>query len=516
MAKRKQPAQETKAAPAPAPANGKGKGKGKGKAKESAPPAKQPATKRARFEGPASPAVKAVAPKAKKGKSEGKKPVAATTPAAPITFVVSAGSYERLLYGISCTFVPSTSKDSGLPYELDFNPIFSFPAHLSSLRSVAASVLPSAATGSERKVGGKYLVSGGMDEVVKVWDLKRKKEVGTLDGDAAGTITCLRFVAQRNMLMAATTDSAITLYRVRDWVMLRSLKGHKGRVNSIDAHPAGRVALSVGQDKMLRMWDLVAGKAVATMKIGEEGDVVRWNTDGTKFAIITNQTLVVYSVDMTVLRSLTARSRFHDVRFCYFPLDAADPTQREYLFVACDDGKTRVFDLSTKSAEVDVVEGETGPSMDAVALLTGHANRVKMLDLLEVAYPVAAANPNSAPTAPSTLVLSSISTDGKINLYDLASLSVLTNTEAGEPVEIGPIASHDTDGSRLTCVCAIGLVVPKNAADASGLDGENDDGESAESESGDGSEDEEEIAFESEDEEEVAFESEDEVEYEDE
>lgn len=71
------------------------------------------------------------------------------------------------------------------------------------------------------------------------------------------------------MLLAASTDSAITLYRVRDWVLLRSLKGHKGRVNSIDAHPAGRVALSVGQDKMLRMWDLVAGKAVATLKVGE-------------------------------------------------------------------------------------------------------------------------------------------------------------------------------------------------------------------------------------------------------
>ena len=129
-----------------------------------------------------------------------------------------------------------------------------------------------------------------------------------------GTITCLRFVAQRNILLAASSDSAITMYRVRDWVLLRSLKGHKGRVNSIDAHPAGRVALSVGQDKMLRMWDLVAGKAVATMKVGEgehacrtctsfadplwfaEGDVVRWNTDGTKFAVICASTVTVYGI----------------------------------------------------------------------------------------------------------------------------------------------------------------------------------------------------------------------------
>lgn len=78
----------------------------------------------------------------------------------------------------------------------------------------------------------------------------------------------MRFVPQRNMLIAASSDSSIALYRVRDWILLRQLKGHKGRVNAVDAHPDGRVALSVGQDKMLRMWDLVAGKSVASLRLG--------------------------------------------------------------------------------------------------------------------------------------------------------------------------------------------------------------------------------------------------------
>lgn len=51
--------------------------------------------------------------------------------------------------------------------------------------------------------------------------------------------------------------------------MLRSLKGHKGRVNSVAVHPSGKVALSVGSDRTLRMWDLMRGKGSASTKLGK-------------------------------------------------------------------------------------------------------------------------------------------------------------------------------------------------------------------------------------------------------
>jgi protein MAK11 len=83
---------------------------------------------------------------------------------------------------------------------------------------------------------------------------------------------------------------------------------------------------------------------------------------------------------MSIHHTLEAASRFHDLRFCYFPIDASDPSQREYIFVACEDGKTRVFDITTSAStakevsEDDDEEDET-PSIEAVAILSGHANR---------------------------------------------------------------------------------------------------------------------------------------------
>ncbi|GAA5991399.1 hypothetical protein JCM10908_003293 [Rhodotorula pacifica] len=499
-------------------------------------------TKKARFSNPpprpSGPSSTAPT-KSKKAQGKATQPApdaAASTPAAPKRFVVASGSYERLLYGLECTFKPATAaaaaaaaaaakKGSKKDYELSVEPIFSFPAHLSSLRTVAASHLLSPGTGSERKVGGKYLVTAGTDEIIKVWDLKRRKEVGNLEGDTTGTINCMRFVPQRNMLMVASSDSTIALYRVRDFVLLRALKGHKGRVNSIDAHPDGRVALSVGVDRMLRMWDLVAGKSVASLRLSREGDIVRWNTNGSKFAVICNNELTVYGLDMSIHHQLTAKSRFHDVRFCHFPLDASDPNQREYLFVACEDGRTRVFDISDPTPVT--VDDSTDlnaldlPKLDPVASLVGHSNRIKMIDLLEVALPTA--EPSS------TIVLTTVSSDGLINMYDLADVQAgsAAIAEEGKELEVQPIANFDTDKSRLTCVCAIGLVErgeagaakkgENGAAEDDSEEEEDDEEEESEdedvaggSQDGESEEDEEEFAgFEDEEEEEEEDEGED-------
>ena len=75
-----------------------------------------------------------------------------------------AGSYEKLLYGIEGT-ISSSSKG----ISVDLTPIFIFPAHVSCIKAVAAS-----------PHGGKWLATGSSDEIVKVWDLKRKKEIGGL------------------------------------------------------------------------------------------------------------------------------------------------------------------------------------------------------------------------------------------------------------------------------------------------------------------------------------------------
>ena len=66
------------------------------------------------------------------------------------------------------------------------------------------------------------------------------------------------------------------------------------------------------------------------------------------------------------------------------------------------------------------------------------------MDTLKIAIPAATSDSRT-----STTVVSTISSDGKIRLYDLAVVPI-----AGQPelLDIEPVAEYDTKGSRLTCM----------------------------------------------------------------
>lgn len=115
------------------------------------------------------PTAAAPAPQSEKAKGKQKALPLSTLPG---SFILIAGSYEKLLYGIEGSYPPhNVDSGDGLVNRVvkpDLTPIFIFPAHLAFVKCVAASP------------GGKWLATGSEDEFIKVWDLRRRKEVGSL------------------------------------------------------------------------------------------------------------------------------------------------------------------------------------------------------------------------------------------------------------------------------------------------------------------------------------------------
>lgn len=115
-----------------------------------------------------------------KGKERASPPTSTNVPG---SFIVIAGSYEKLLYGIEGSYpTPEGQEDDGQVNKTvrpDFTPIFIFPAHLAFVKAIAASP------------GGKWLATGSEDEFIKVWDLRRRKEVGSLSQHTGEFGLCL-------------------------------------------------------------------------------------------------------------------------------------------------------------------------------------------------------------------------------------------------------------------------------------------------------------------------------------
>ncbi|KAF9779283.1 WD40 repeat-like protein [Thelephora terrestris] len=378
-------------------------------------------------------------PKSKKDRSQ---PKASSSPSRPpSSFKLVTGSYEKLLYGLECSITMGEGDDGRV--SVNMKPTFIFPAHVSCVKAVAGSPM-----------GGKWLATGSVDEIVKVWDLRRKKEVGGLM-QHEGSITELHFPS-RSHLISASEDGTIAIFHARDWVVLRVLKGHKGRINSVGIHPSGKVALSVGVDKTLRMWDLMRGKGSASTKLGKEGEKVRWSTNGELFVVQSRSNLEFFDTNLALLHTITHPSRIHDVKFVRHP-----KTDDDILLVGAEDKRLSVYCVPPEASETPYVFAE----------MVGHTNRVKAIDTLEV----------SLPDQTTTTVVATISSDGKARVYDLAQVPKPVSSSKVEIIE--PVGEYDSNGSRLVCLALVdssgveeeGSVVGKRKRSEDDLEGDEDE-----------------------------------------
>lgn len=332
-------------------------------------------------------------------------------PMAPNGFRIVAGSYERFLYGLDGS-LHRTVDDT---YEATLVPRFVFPAHVSSVRSVACAGRDS-----------KWLVTGGVDETIKVWDLRRRKEVGALTGHE-GTITSLSFPS-RTFMLSTSEDGTMNLYRTRDWALLRTLRGHTGRINSASAHPSGRVALSVGADRTIRLWDLMRGVGSASVKIGIEADRILWDTQGQRFAVLAGRQVMIFGTDMTKLAEVEQSKRLHDVYFVRAPIDGS---VHELMLVASEDGQVHVYDVD------DLQETDEGTIPRVLVRLVGHKNRVRSAQATLV----------NADDGTEHVAVTTISSDGFIRVFDL---------DTSSDTDLEAVGEYDTKKSRLTCLSAVG------------------------------------------------------------
>ncbi|CDO94548.1 unnamed protein product [Kluyveromyces dobzhanskii CBS 2104] len=327
-------------------------------------------------------------------------------------FRITVGSYE---HNILCL-----SLNLSLPQPL-FTPIFHFQAHSLSVKCL--------------DISKRYLVSGSNDENIRIYDLQKRKELGTLLGHQ-GSITNLRFskgtdadgneIQLNKWLLSASEDNKMIVWRVKDWENFGSLKGHTARINDFDIHPSNRVAVSVSEDHSIRLWNLMTVKKAGVLKLrkyNQNGQFVRWCGDkGSYIAVGLLTKLLVFKTE-----TAKVHREVDFGRNTLMHLEREIIDGEEYLVVGLNDGKIQFWKTSNlyedipeeeeEDEEDDEGTKEKTPELKPEFTLLGHSNRVKDFSFYQNEF---------------GHYLVSIGSDGRIVVWDLKTRDQVAVYDCGE------------------------------------------------------------------------------------
>lgn len=276
--------------------------------------------------------------------------------------LVTVGSYERILYGLEV----NKSLDK---LDQSVKIAFAIPAHTASIRCVSMST--------------KFLATGGADEQIRLFDLINRKDIGSLS-QHQGTVQTLVFIyeaidnpimsssnssdgsnaAQKRgkfshhntnatHLLSAGEDGRISLFRTSDWECLHVLR-HKYPVTGLAVHPSAKLALSVGLNKSLRVWDLMTGKQAfsSVTLLQSEPIAVSFSPDGQHYAVLSDFSLHVFTIlsDKTkspLISEFKSTSKLTSFTF-YNPKNRSLST-RNIAFLAGEGSAIQIIDFLTGS-----------------------------------------------------------------------------------------------------------------------------------------------------------------------
>ncbi|KAH8909769.1 WD40 repeat-like protein [Coniochaeta sp. PMI_546] len=436
------------------------------------------------------------------------------------TIQIIAGSYDRILHGITCAIEPSPSPSKTSKPSVSFADTFLFTAHTSAIRCLALSPPSAPAPGQSQKI---MLATGATDERINVYNLSAhppsrssrsaaallssagaprpilenssNRELGTLLHHSS-TVTQLAFPT-RGKLLSSSEDSTVAVTRTRDWSLLSAIKspvpklvgrpsgdtaahgaGPRG-VNSFAVHPSLKLMISVGKgERCMRLWNLVTGKKAGVLNFGREvldaigegrigmgeGRRVVWGAgrEGDEFAVAFDRDVVVFGMDSRPRCRVMARERtkVHEIEYVKLGEREEGKEEESLLAVSTEDG--RVLFFSTRKEDLTTEEEEKADEQkDGKKAVLPNAKLVAQLGGKEAGVTSRIKDfkflPVDGEDGERFWYVITGSSDGKLRVWKLEAKDL---TVAEEKKQVGTLlGAYDTQ-NRITCVEAF-IMIPR-------------------------------------------------------
>jgi murein L,D-transpeptidase YafK len=127
---------------------------------------------------------------------------------------------------------------------------------------------------------GRQILTGGDDKLLRLWDVATGQNAKIMEGHTA-EILAAAFPPSGRLLLSGGKDKTVKLWDAGTGALLKTFEGHSDEVLSVAASSDGRFVLSGSKDKTVKLWDAEAGLLVKTFEgHGDEVTAVALSADG--------------------------------------------------------------------------------------------------------------------------------------------------------------------------------------------------------------------------------------------
>ena len=112
-------------------------------------------------------------------------------------------------------------------------------------------------------VSGKYIISGSLDNTIKIWDLSTSKLVTTLEGHngyvmsvaVSGIINTAKFPDNigKQYIISGSEDKTIKIWDFSTFKLIKSLESHTNSVKSVAV--SDKYIISGSEDNTIKIWE---------------------------------------------------------------------------------------------------------------------------------------------------------------------------------------------------------------------------------------------------------------------
>ncbi|XP_011177311.2 p21-activated protein kinase-interacting protein 1-like [Zeugodacus cucurbitae] len=255
---------------------------------------------------------------------------------------VIVGTYEEFLLGYKLVTNESVS----------FVQSFADKSHAGPLKCLA--------------VHGHYVATGATDDRIFLYDMRSRKQTNIILTHE-GTVNALAFTPDSSHLLSGGDDGRMIATRQNTWATEGNWKAHKGAaVNQISCHPSGKLALSLGADRVLCTWNLVKGRVAyrtnlkSRSTLGTQPDCLTWSPTGDYFTLCGFRAAEIWSIKSADVL-LSRKTKEKPICVCW----VAD----EMCLVGLENGKILWLEVTEDEEEEEEKEHVT----------EAHSTRVKVM-----------------------------------------------------------------------------------------------------------------------------------------